>query len=182
MKLFIVVEGVDGVGKTALSQKLCSYLNAKYLKTPLRVLKPLESIFVGKNREFETIGFLFLAVLTGIYIRMFRIFKPIVCDKYILTTIIDQLELGSWVAKFLMPLRYWLVPKPDCTLTLLVDSEEDLILRLTSKGWDENDVEMFPHWQRLQAIYQSLPETKTINASDLDERATFEYALVLLEG
>ena len=108
-------------------------------------------------------------------------FKLIVCDKYILTTIIDQLELGSRVAKLLMPLRYWFVPKPDCTLTLLVDSEEDLIHRLTSKGWDENDVEMFPHWQRLQVIYQSLPETKTINASDLDEDATFEYALVLLE-
>ncbi len=164
---FVVVEGVDGVGKTTIAKALSESCYGMYEKTPLRRMRRVALFFERFNSpEIETVSYLTLGVITGLYFRIVLRRRPIVCDKYILTTIVAQRALGGRLVQLLERIRYLLLPKPDYTFCLTVETEEDLRERFRKRDYvDASDEQLMPFWINMQNAFCSFPEVTPVNTS-----------------
>jgi len=156
-----------GLVKLLQANLLCQRLKADYQKTPPRALKWVANL-IDKlhNPELETIGYLFLAALTSIIIscRLWR--RSVICDKYVLTTVVAQSCLGGKLARSLRKVRYRLARKPDYTFCLIVSDRDKLMQRLTSKSrLDRNDRQMLPYWSTVQSDYATFPEVIIVDTT-----------------
>jgi dTMP kinase len=87
--MIIVLEGLEGVGKTTLSQATCPLLQAKYVKTPPPELNPVRSFIAGLGST-EASFYFYLAGLFSIQedIRQYKkADQHIILDRYIHSTI-----------------------------------------------------------------------------------------------
>ena len=100
--LFIAIEGVDGVGKTTVAKIIASKIDAIYVKTPINNFLKKIGFLVERigNQEIEAIGYFILASISSIYFRFLLRKQNVICDKYILVTVVDQIVLGSKIARF----------------------------------------------------------------------------------
>ncbi len=92
---FIVLEGITGSGKTALSQRLAERIGATYYATPPECLKHLRARVDAEASLEER----FLFYVSGIMVASEEIRRllttgPVVCDKYVLTTICYHTAMG----------------------------------------------------------------------------------------
>lgn len=174
--VLIAIEGVDGVGKTTVSQMVVSAIDAEYVKFPiLKLFKKIAALAEKTgSRELEAAAYLMLAILSSIYLRLVLRKRNVVCDKYILVTIVDQIVLGSLVARWSAGFRYWLVPKPDFTFCLQVEDEAAIRARLGNRGkLDANDNQMFPFWREIQRLYRNFPEVIVVDTTTIGSHQTF---------
>lgn len=179
--LFVAIEGADGIGKTTLAKALAERLNGIYFKVPLRILKPLARFLDRfQDPEIETIGYTLLAIITSWWLKLYWMIlrgRSVICDKYILTTIVDQTVLGGHLASRLAKWRYLLAVQPDLTICLIVSTEQALASRLSQRErLDANDICLRPLWQEIQAIYSQFSEVIIIDTTTLNVQQTLETA------
>lgn len=168
-RLFIAIEGADGVGKTTIANLLCQRLGADYQKTPPRIFKWTANL-IDKlhNPELEAIGYFILATITSLTISLRLQWQSVVADKYILTTIVAQTCLGGRLIKLLKKIRYNFIRKPDHTFCLVVNDYDELKRRLNNRGkLDANDEQMLPYWLNVQSSYTTFPEVIIIDVTHL---------------
>lgn len=175
----IAIEGVDGVGKTTLAKKLAETCNAKYIKTPLKVTLWFVRLAEKSPPTVEILAYWFATIITSLYITHLLKKYPVICDKYILNTIVSQTVLTKKrkLLKVLTALRYTFIKRPDYTICLIVDTKEELKKRFSERhGMDQNDKALFPYWAKIQLLYKAFPEVQTVNTTQKDAEWVFQHA------
>ncbi len=100
-ELFLVIEGIDGAGKTTCAKILAEKLNAYYYKTPPGIfekIRPEIEIFSDPLTRFSF--YLASVFYASIEISKIIAWRPVVCDHYLLSTIAYHRAIGlnlSWV-------------------------------------------------------------------------------------
>lgn len=140
MNLFVVVEGLDGTGKTASSKRLAERLSAFYYGTP-----PEEFYSVRKwidcevSTETRFIFYLTALVFAGEEIKELLKHGSVVCDRFVLSTIAYHRALGL-PTKFLEAVDMVSLPTP--TITFYLDCEEnERLRRIGQRGANATDLE-----------------------------------------
>ena len=179
----IAIEGIDGVGKTTIADLLVQKLKAVYQKTPRPGLKWMARL-IDKlhNPELESIGYLFLTILTSFSIQRLLKHHTVVCDKYILTTLVAQNCLGGKLVKLIEKFRYQWIKKPDYTFCLMIHNRAQLMERLGKRGkLDKNDKQLLPYWTQIQTKYQDFEEAIIIDTTDRNPNEVFDLIYQYLQ-
>ena len=137
---FVVLEGLDGVGKSSVALQLCRLLGAAYLKTPVAPLSHIRAHIRGGNRaalHFYLCG-LYLAAEQ---IQQQRQTTPVVCDRWLYSTLAYQCPEAEWPAGDPCAL-YPELPRPDLSIWLTA-SEAQRAIRLNQRqGNVANDYDL----------------------------------------
>jgi len=85
---FIVLEGIDGVGKTTVARLLADQLDAEYVSTPTNPFSQIR-LSIENMREINVRFHYYLCavICSAPAIRKLLVQKPVVCDRYIASTI-----------------------------------------------------------------------------------------------
>jgi len=124
-KKFIVLEGVDGSGKTTAAHCLASRLGYEYIKTPGSIFTAVRPLFEDKSHISARLYFYLGTVLYASQeIKKFlNADKGVICDRYIYTTLCYQKAMGAYVSKKLEKEIISSLQMPDLTLFLYADKE-----------------------------------------------------------
>lgn len=91
MNSFIVFEGVDGSGKTTIGEKLAQEIGGIYMRTPSEGLRPARSyIDSSPSSEAKLLFYLSSVVDASQRIALTRETQPVICDRYIWSTLIPH--------------------------------------------------------------------------------------------
>lgn len=141
MAFFIVLEGLDGVGKTTVARALTEDPYYTYLSTPGTELQPLRSAITEGLGESQTARALFYAATVQAEGERAAILlqqgKSVVMDRYSASTIAYakargvEIDLDATLSK---------VIKPDLTILLTLD-EQERQRRLAQRGTTAEDQE-----------------------------------------
>lgn len=86
--IFIVIEGLDGVGKTAVTNYFARKYGYKVVKTPTYPLQSLRRLFdYSKNATFRMLYYLLASVIASFQICHLLKKSHVICDRYIISTI-----------------------------------------------------------------------------------------------
>lgn len=129
--MIIVVEGMDGVGKTTISKLLAERNNFKYIDKPLHSLfeidtkdkKKLEDFEILEEKIFDTENDIIKAWLTGLgnlYCFIKNKNENIIVDRHIVSNYIWN---GTKETKKIFDLLNEYMPKPNMTIILYACSE-----------------------------------------------------------
>lgn len=129
---FIVLEGIDGAGKTTVSRALAKSIGAKYFRTP-------SSGFTTTRRHIDAtakINSRFLFYLSSVVYASDTILeclqhKHVVCDRYITSTVAYHRAFGLNLDWNLDQLS---LVQPDFTFFLELANEEERKRRLMTRG------------------------------------------------
>jgi dTMP kinase len=135
--LFIVIEGMDGVGKTTITKLLAKSLNAITYKIPPLELNSIRDTIDNSNKYAKFFYYLSATYYTSWNIQLsIKAGKSVVCDRYYQTTLsaYDDEVVNLVKREQIIDKLY----KPDFCFLLTV-SEEERIKRLNSRGYLSND-------------------------------------------
>jgi len=135
---FIALEGLSGAGKSTIGEILAEKISGIFYKTPAQIFRDVRSE-IDKCAE-PTARFLFY--LGGIFQSSFEISKlldscDVVCDRYLLTTLLWHKLIGVDIDK-LIPLCDSCLVMPDYTFLILCENDIRLA-RLYGRGLSPND-------------------------------------------
>ena len=145
--MFIVFEGIDGVGKTSLAQKLSHQLNYKFIETPLS-----ELIFNNPQIYAKVVDYIH-SYLPGFLRAWFYSFSNLyLSEKYCQEHSTNQRNLitnryvvsnfaynsDNYMGNFFANLFQFLV-KPDLTIYLTADLET-IKQRISNRNKDDKDL------------------------------------------
>ena len=123
--MFVVIEGLDGVGKTTLVEKLAQYCGGYAMSTPSTSLRPfLDSVIqsLGRNQLARCLVYAATVVESGNTARLLsNRGHTVFMDRYWLSTIAYARARG--VSNDLSCLEA-LVPIPDCTILVTISEPE----------------------------------------------------------
>jgi dTMP kinase len=179
--LFIAIEGIDGVGKTTCAKILAKRVSAYYYRTP-------SGLFERNRTKIDTLGdfhLRFIFYLASVFHATNRIRKllteqPVICDRYIYSTIAYHKALGvdlSYIDLERLPILL-----PDFSIYLWAD-ERAYIHRLTRRGSrPSSDKELEINrvlQQRIHREFLSLP-LLPIDTSNLNPNEVCDVILVMI--
>lgn len=98
-----MIEGIDGVGKTTTAKLLAEMIDAIYYKTPSYHFEKLRVVAdrVFRNDPQRRFKFYFNSVkFASTEIRQIIQKKPLVCDRYIWSTVVYRKALGFDLSNF----------------------------------------------------------------------------------
>ena len=98
---FIVIEGIDGSGKTTVSQYLCDKINGSLYKTPSFPFSVLRD-FVDKCVNTKSRFYFYLSSVIHASSEIAKLLehKNVVCDRYILSTLCYHRAATSFFKPF----------------------------------------------------------------------------------
>lgn len=92
---FIAIEGIDGVGKSTCAKLLAEKISAYYYKTPSGIFEKIcTSIDVSVDPYARFIFYLGATLYASEEIKNIVTRQPVVCDRYLLSTIIYHEAMG----------------------------------------------------------------------------------------
>ncbi len=120
--LFIAIEGIDGVGKTNCSKLLADKIGGQYYKTPPVLFENIKREIDAKGNNQARFAFYLSSVFyASEEIRSSLSCNPVVCDRYIFSTIAYHNALGvdlSYVCLNKIPILF-----PDHCFYLYADEQ-----------------------------------------------------------
>jgi dTMP kinase len=148
--IFIVLEGIDGSGKSSVSKELALHTDALYYRCPPRILTPLRN--TADSSPYYT---RYLYYLIGNYIAQREIRKllthtGVVCDWYVYSTIAYHSVLLN------KQLRIPTILIPD-KLFYLYATTEQISKRLNERG-SQSKFENLAFLERVKHKYEELLE------------------------
>jgi dTMP kinase len=121
-KLFIAIEGVDGVGKTTCAKLLSKIIPAHYYKTPPNAFIPLRERAESLNAEARFLFYLCSVAWASQDIKELIKNEPVICDRYIFSTLAYHKALGVDVST--ASLNKLSILMPDISICLLAQSDK----------------------------------------------------------
>lgn len=152
--LFIVLEGVDGCGKTTISKELAAVLGATLVKTPLPDQEQLRRAY--DNEKAMTARYLFYlscVVMASQHIAEILRTNDVVCDRYLHSAICYHGALG--VETDLVDINRLGIILPDLTFCLVADSAIRR-LRLAARAQEEGTMTMIDREDFLDVVQSNL--------------------------
>lgn len=129
MSVFIVIEGMDGCGKSTITKLLANKINAIVYKTPPSELTSIRKHIDGCNEQYSKF-FYYMAcnfyASTQIQ-KNLGLGKSVVCDRYYYTTVsayydvLESLKLDFWKSIKVLTSKFF---KPDFAFFLDISEEE----------------------------------------------------------
>lgn len=138
MNTFLVFEGLSGVGKTTLGRLVARKIGATFYQTPSSRFRAVRDVIDKRADIFSR----FLFYLAGVCdasteIKEMLSVRPVVCDRYILTTVCFHSAIGVSTRRFAESVSANII-LPD--FTFLVRYDEGVRLRrLKVRGLTVND-------------------------------------------
>ena len=121
--LFIVIEGIDGTGKTSVCKSLSEKLGAVNYKTPSGRWQKYRSVVEDRHPFIRFIYYLLSTVCSSLEISKLLRRNSVVCDRYIHSTWCHHIVYGCRFLKSI-PVSRLPVKKPDLIYYLTVTSSE----------------------------------------------------------
>lgn len=136
---FIVLEGLSAVGKTTLAQNLALKLGGHYVKTPGKEYRAI-SDYIDKNVSTEARYLFYLSSIIESSRQISFLLKnaPVVCDRYIYTTICWHKALGVKINIGDSFFQENIIIKPNFSF-LITCEEEKRIERMKKRGISHYD-------------------------------------------
>jgi thymidylate kinase len=136
---FYGLEGLDGVGKTTVRETLKNR-GCVVLKTPPQSFPIRRELYDDLNVTSRFMFYLMGVILAGNEAKKIAKSEPVLCDRYLLTTIAahEAMGLSLPVINIMMPILRS-IPTP-CNTFLLVADEEERIRRMTIRGANQTDI------------------------------------------
>lgn len=124
-KKFIVLEGVDGSGKTTAALRLAKEYGLEYFKTPGDNFASVRPLFEDKAHVDARLYFYLGTVLFASeeIKRCLSSKKPAICDRYIYTTLIYHKVLGAKVSKGLEKEIISSIKMPDLCVFMYANAQ-----------------------------------------------------------
>ena len=185
---FIVLEGVDGSGKTTAAHCLAERLGYEYVKTPGDIFAAVRPLFEDKA---HVVGRLYFYLGTVLYAsedikKKLAQGLGVICDRYIYTTICYQRAMGAYVSKELEKEIISELQMPDITLFLYADKEarhqrlgmrQQASLGYRGDQWlEQNDI----FQEKLVKLFKRFP-MKTVDTSKLNPKQVYEILLEIVK-
>lgn len=151
--MFIVLEGIDGAGKTTLADILAKELGFESYATPpasFRLRRDQVDRFGSPEEKFQFF-------LEGVEVASNEIWdmlaqgRSVICDRYWMTTLVYHQILGVKVADE----DFVNLLVPDLTILLLVSADEQM-RRLSARGFSVNDRQMLGKYNLISQAYKRL--------------------------
>ena len=162
--LFIVIEGVDGSGKTSVGKILAERLRAVYYKTPSGLWQKYRRIVENKNPLLRFTYYLFATICSSFEISGILKKKSVVCDRYIYSTWCHHFVYGCRFLK-LMPVHSFPVKKPDLIFYLSVSDNERERRISMRKGNTEKDKDSLTLME-IQKNFSKISNMKKIDTTN----------------
>lgn len=138
---FIIFEAIDGVGKSSIAKMLGSELGAMNCTSPQEPFRSYRNYFDKSDPRVRFLFYLSANLALGKNIEKWTLTTPVVCDRYLLSTLAAHEVRGvpkHWF-ELMSPIIKQIYP-PD--LVVLLECDENVRLqRLTQRGLSEVDKE-----------------------------------------
>jgi dTMP kinase len=148
---FICVEGLDGVGKTTVARSVAERIGGLYYKTPP---PPYDSIrqTIDLYADVSTRFHFYLSAVgfASQQIRRVLATRPVVCDRYIYSTIAYHAAMDETLRSMADVDDYL---RPDCAILLAAD-EYERIRRVSSRPRSAHDGDLETNSGFLLAVYR----------------------------
>lgn len=112
--MFVVIEGIDGSGKTTLFNLLKkSFPNAEFVRTPGGMVPEIRSLVMDPKNDFHptTKMFMFISEMVEIQ-KKYKRKELVICDRFFLSTFVYQILEN---AQYLTKAQY------DCAVAMLTN-------------------------------------------------------------
>ena len=178
--LFIVLEGIDGSGKTEQSRRLVAWLREKG-RAVVETREPTDGEWGRKYRAWargemeasanEVLEFFVedrREHVSGLVLPSLERGEDVVCDRYVASTLAYQAAHGVERAKLRAAVEAAAFPEPDLVVWLRLPVDEALA-RLGTRATERYERGDF--LERVDAEYEALGLVPTDAAADVDEVA-----------
>lgn len=164
MHEFIVLEGLDGIGKSTIGKKLSEIMGARFVETPMGDFELLKKNIFKKTFDIQFLYFMASNLDASYEIKKMTEDSPVICARYLYTTIVAYCTYTGATLEQTMkkaaPFMQNLI-MPDQTIVLHV-SETGWHQRMLGRGgFDANDrrlLENRKYRSRAVQIYDVLVE------------------------
>lgn len=181
----IVIEGLDGVGKTTIARLLEKELGFVYLYTPQPPFDNIR-IAVEEMQDVNTRFFFYLSSVIAVqpFLReMISAGKRVVVDRYIYSTLAMHTVLGANVQVINLQILPILWPDLGILLTADLDARLGrLKYRASQPAYDQQTERLLKEVKQAEAVYRSFEDLFPLDTSNLSAEQVFKQVQRLING
>jgi len=150
----IVVDGIDGVGKTVTAQYLASRLGGVYFPTPAEELRDARRYFAKRDQTAKYLFYLGALINSSVEIFQALLSSDVIVDRYIASTICYHKAAGalvSYVDWSNLP-----IVKPDFEFCLIVTDRQEWLRRISQRDGTDAKIAIDQDYRRFMVIAREL--------------------------
>ena len=163
---FLVIEGIDGVGKTTIAQAISKRVGAIYVKTPLPLIEHFSFGNVSLRQHIDSYAYtspitrfmfyLYTVAEASNYIKSKLATNNVVCDRYLSSTIAYHRALFPGLPD--IDFKWIVEVMPQCQILLTISDRHELVRRLSEREgrFDEKLESDIMFLERVEEEYRKL--------------------------